>query len=597
MTLSVKSQPSNTTAEAQVDTLLEQMTLAEKIGQMTQVEKNSISASDVTRYFIGSVLSGGGGNPTPNTAQAWARMVRDFLEAALETRLRIPLIYGVDAVHGHSNVHGSVIFPHNIGLGATRDADLIQRIAEVTSKELLATNVHWNFAPAVSIPQDIRWGRIYEGYSESTDIVTPLAVGYVKGLLNSGVLPSVKHFVADGGTAWGSSLRYDWLHGNWQLPGEGYSIDQGNAEIDEATLRAVHLPPYKAAMEAGALNIMVSFSSWQGVKMHAQKYLITDVLKNEWGFEGFVVSDWMAVSQIDPSFYTCVVSAINAGLDMIMVPFDYKQFIATLTEAVEKGDVPLSRIDNAVRRILKVKQTVGLFEQPFGDESLLSEFGSDEHRAVAREAVRKSLVLLKNDNNLLPLSKFQPRFLVAGDAANNIGIQCGGWTIDWQGGRGAITAGESILTGIQQIVGEDTAVEYSAEGQFMADPTDIGIVVIGEPPYAEGMGDRFDLTLPAEDVELINKMRKTCTKLVVIMLSGRPRIITEQLDQADAFVLAWLPGTEAEGISDVLFGDFPFTGKLSHTYPRTQDDIPLQALKQHPNGALFPLGYGLTTDK
>jgi beta-glucosidase len=596
MTLSLTSQPSNTAAEAQVDTLLEQMSLAEKIGQMTQVEKNSISPQAVTEYFIGSVLSGGGGNPTPNTPQNWARMVRDFLEAAQQTRLRIPLIYGVDAVHGHSNVRGSVIFPHNIGLGATRDADLIQRIAEVTAKELLATNVHWDFAPAVSVPQDIRWGRIYEGYGESPDIVTPLGVAYVKGLQAGGVLPSVKHFVADGGTKWGSTSRYEWLQGNWQAPGDSYKIDQGNADIDEATLRAVHLPPYKAAIEAGALNVMISFSSWQGLKMHAQKYLITDVLKNEWGFEGFVVSDWMAISQIDRSFYTSVVTSINAGLDMVMVPFDYKKFIGTLTEAVEKGDVPLSRIDDAVRRILKVKMAVGLFEQPFGDESLLAEVGSDEHRAVAREAVRKSLVLLKNEHNLLPLSKNLSRILVAGDAANNVGMQCGGWTIDWQGASGAITTGTNILEAVHQIVGEDTAVEYSVTGEFSADATDIGIVVIGEPPYAEGLGDRGDVTLPAADVELINQMRKICQRLVVIMLSGRPLIITPQLEQADAFVLAWLPGTEAAGISDVVFGDFPFTGKLSHTYPRTAEDVPLAALKQHPEGALFPLGYGLTTN-
>ncbi len=595
MTSPVKAQLANTTGALQVDTLLAQMTLAEKIGQMTQIEKNSISPQDVTDYAIGSLLSGGGGNPSPNTPQSWARMVRDFQEAALQTRLRIPLIYGVDGVHGHSNVHGAVIFPHNIGLGATRDADLVRRIGEATAQELLATNVHWDFAPAVSVPQDIRWGRTYEGYSESTDIVIPLGVAYVKGLQDGGVLPSVKHFAADGGTQWGTPSRYEWLHGNWQLPADGFKIDQGNAEADEATMRAVHLPPYRAAIEAGALNIMISFSSWRGLKMHAHQYLITDVLKNEWGFEGFVVSDWMAVSQIDRDFYTCVVRSINAGLDMVMVPFDYKQFITTLTQAVEKGDVPLSRIDDAVRRILKVKQAVGLFEQPFGDETLLDEVGSSQHRAVAREAVRKSLVLLKNDRNLLPLSKQLPRVLVAGEAANNIGIQCGGWTIDWQGASGEITVGTTILTGIQQIVGEDTAVEYSAEGHFAADSTDVGIVVIGETPYAEGLGDRSDLTLPAADVELIARMRRTCQRLVVIMLSGRPLVIAPQLEQADAFVAAWLPGTEANGIADVVFGDYPFTGKLSFTFPRTAADIPLQALKQHTDGALFPLGYGLTT--
>jgi beta-glucosidase len=581
----------------EVDALLEQMSLAEKIGQMTQVEKNSIPPADVTAFYIGSVLSGGGGNPTPNTPENWAKMVRDFQEAALQTRLRIPLIYGVDAVHGHSNVRGAVIFPHNIGLGATRDADLVRRIARATAQELLATNVHWDFAPAVSVPQDIRWGRTYEGYSESTDIVTPLGVAYVNGLHDEGILPSVKHFVADGGTTWGSSLRYEWLHGNWQLPGDGFSIDQGNAEADEATLRAVHLAPYRAAIEAGALNIMVSFSSWQGLKMHAHRYLITDVLKGEFGFFGFVVSDWMAVSQIDKDFYTCVVTAINAGLDMVMVPFDYRQFITTLTQAVEKGDVALSRIDDAVRRILKVKYAVGMFTQPFGDESLLPQVGSDQHRAVAREAVRKSLVLLKNEDHLLPLSKTVPTLLIAGDAANNIGTQCGGWTIEWQGGSGAITPGTTILEGIQRAVGEDSHVEYSATAEHTWDSAELGLVVVGEPAYAEGLGDKSDLTLPADDVALIDRMRQKCKKLIVILLSGRPRVITAQLEQADAFIAAWLPGTEGAGIADVLFGDYPFTGKLSHTFPRTNADIPLKALKQNPDGALFPLGYGLTTEK
>ncbi|HEX2622696.1 MAG TPA: glycoside hydrolase family 3 protein, partial [Phototrophicaceae bacterium] len=363
------------TYDTEVDLLLQQMTLAEKIGQMTQIEKNSIPTEDVTTYFIGSVLSGGGGNPTPNTPENWANMVRGFQEAALKTRLKIPLIYGSDGVHGHNNVRGAVIFPHNIGLGATRDADLVRRIAQVTARELLATNVHFDFAPAVTVPQDIRWGRTYEGYSEETAIVTELALAYMRGLQDDDprVLASIKHFVADGGTQWGSASTYEWLHGNWQAPGDGYSIDQGDARIDEATLRAIHLPPYKAAIEAGAQNVMVSFSSWQGLKMHAQRYLITDVLKGEFGFQGFVISDWQAVSQIDPSFMTSVVTAINAGLDMVMVPFDYKQFITTLTEAVQAGDVSMERIDDAVRRILRVKAWLGLFEQPFGREDLLSE--------------------------------------------------------------------------------------------------------------------------------------------------------------------------------------------------------------------------------
>ena len=576
-----------------IESLVQQMTLAEKIGQMTQVEKNSIPPEDVTTYFIGSVLSGGGGNPDPNSPQTWAAMVRAYQEAALKTRLRIPLIYGSDAVHGHSNVVGTTIFPHPIGQGATHDSDLIRRIANVTARELIATNVHFNFAPAVTVPQDIRWGRTYEGFSEDTELVTMLGTAYVQGLQDRTprVLGSVKHYVADGGTKWGTSRTYDWLSGNWQAPGDSYSIDQGDADIDEATLRAVHLPPYIAAIEAGAQSVMVSFSSWQGLKMHAQRYLITDVLKGEMGFEGFVISDWMAVSQIDRDYATSVITAINAGIDMVMVPYDYKTFINTLTQAVETGAVTLERIDDAVRRILRAKAWVGMFEAPFGDEQLLPAVGSAEHRETAREAVRKSLVLLKNQENVLPLAK-DATILVAGSGADNIGMQCGGWSITWQGGQGATTIGTSILEGIRQTAGAN--VRYQVDGSFEDVPVDtIGVVVVGEPPYAEGFGDNNKLELMPEDCAALGRMRERCDRIVVILLSGRPLIITDTLERSDAFVAAWLPGTEGQGVADVLFGDELFIGKLSFSWPRSLEQVPLQALKQHPAGPLFPLGYGL----
>jgi beta-glucosidase len=583
------------TQAVDVDALVQEMTLAEKIGQMTQVEKNSIPLEDVTAYFIGSVLSGGGGNPQPNTPENWAKMVRAFQEAALKTRLGIPLIYGSDAVHGHSNMHGAVIFPHNVGLGATRDADLVRRIARITARELMAVNVHFNFAPAVSVPQDIRWGRTYEGFSEDTALVTELATAYMQGLQDEDprVLASIKHYVADGGTAWGSTQRYEWIYGNWQAPGDSYKIDQGDARIDEDTLRTVHLPPYRAAIEAGAQNVMVSFSSWQGVKMHAHKYLLTDVLKGEFGFQGFVISDWMAVSQISPDYATSVITSINAGLDMVMVPYDYKGFITTLTRAVEAGDVSIERIDDAVRRILRVKAWLGMFEQPFGREDLLPEVGSPEHRQVAREAVRKSLVLLKNEHNTLPLSK-DAYILVAGKGADDIGMQSGGWTIEWQGGSGRTTTGTTILEAIQEAVSDEAQVRYSAEGGFKGDqPAPLGIVVVGEPPYAEGMGDRGDLHLSAEDRELIERMRARCEKLVVILISGRPMIVTDVLPLADAFVAAWLPGTEGQGVADVLFGDYPFTGKLTHTWPRSMEQVPRSALLEHAEPPLWSFGYGL----
>lgn len=586
-----------------VDALITEMTLAEKIGQMTQVEKNSITPQDVTQYFIGSVLSGGGGNPTPNDAKHWGLMVRAFQDAAVQTRLKIPLIYGSDAVHGHSNVYGAVIFPHNIGMGASRDADLVERCARITAKELLATGVYWDFAPAVSVPQDIRWGRTYEGYSDQTEVVVELSRATLRGLQNvdgeaplvheHAVLASVKHFVADGGTTWGSSPRAAWIERERSEIDRFYQIDQGDAQIDEATLRSVHLAPYVAAIEAGAQNIMVSFSSWQGLKMHAQKYLLTDVLKGEYGFPGFLVSDWMAINQLHGDFYTCVVTSINAGLDMIMVPFDFKKFIETLTQAVENGDVSMERIDDAVRRILMVKTQLGLFEKPATVESLLADFGSQAHREVAREAVRKTLVLLKNEKNALPLPKQGARLLVAGEAAASIGHQCGGWTIAWQGCTGPSTEGTSLLDALRAAAPQ-AGIEYSVDGAFSTTDSkaQVGIVALGEEPYAEGMGDAYDLTLSAADLDLVKRMRDQVEKLVVILYSGRPIIITDMLPYADAVVAAWLPGTEGMGLSDVLYGDHPFVGKLSYTWPRSMAQVPrAEALKGDP---LFPFGYGLT---
>ncbi|MGD2206031.1 MAG: glycoside hydrolase family 3 N-terminal domain-containing protein [Anaerolineae bacterium] len=570
--------------------LLARMTLAEKIGQLTQVENLSITPAEARQHVIGSVLSGGGGNPEPNTPENWATMVRGYQEAALQTRLGIPLLYGADAVHGHNNVKGAVIFPHNIGLGATRDAPLAKRIGRITATEALATGIHWVFAPAVSIPRDIRWGRTYEGFSEDTGLVSTLGVAQLRGLQNTDgapdlghprtVLASVKHFVGDGGTAWGSNTTNDWI------------IDQGVTEVDEATLRAIHLPPYVAAVEAGARNIMVSLSSWGGLRMHANRYLLTDVLKRELAFAGFLVSDWQAVDYIHDDYYTAVATSINAGVDMVMVPYDGRRFITSLTRAVEQGDVPLARINDAVRRILYVKFELGLFERPFGDESLLPLVGSEAHRAVAREAVRKSLVLLKNDGGVLPLSRDIPLIFVAGQAADDVGLQCGGWTIAWQGRAGDITPGTTLLAGIRAVASQNTTVRYDPGGEFEAAKAlaDVGIVVLSEEPYAEGEGDQADLTLPDADVALLARVRSRCRRLIVVLLSGRPLVVTEQLPVWDAFVAAWLPGTEGDGIAQVLFGEVPFTGKLPYTWPRSMAQVPRSAGED----PLFPLGYGLS---
>jgi beta-glucosidase len=590
------------TIPERVEELLARMTLEEKIGQMTQVEKNSLSPEAVKQFFIGSVLSGGGGYPAENNAAGWAKMVGDFQEAALQTRLGIPILYGVDAVHGHNNLHSAVIFPHNIGLGAARDPDLVYRIGRATAEEMAATGVYWNFAPTVAVPQDLRWGRTYEGYGEDTQLVAQLGSAYIKGLQGEAinaplsVLATAKHYLGDGGTTWGSSRMLFPIPPGYSFEGTNnrfaFMIDQGETSLDEDTLRAVHLTPYIEAIQAGVQVVMASFSSWNGVKLHAHRYLLTQVLKDELGFKGFVVSDWGGIDQVADDYYQAVVTAINAGVDMSMVPFNYERFINTLKQAAETGDVPLERIDDAVRRILRVKFEAGIFERVRPDPRHLSLVGAKEHRQLAREAVVKSMVLLKNEAQTLPLAKSTPTILVGGQAANNIGLQCGGWTIEWLGKPGNITPGNTILVGIQEAASSTSEVVYEADGQFEQftdQAAEIGIAVLAESPYAEGFGDRADLSLPAEDVQLIERMRLRCRKLVVLLLSGRPLILTNQLALMDALVAAWLPGTEGQGIADVLFGDLPFTGKLPYCWPRDMGQIPIQAETK----PLFPFGYGL----
>ncbi len=583
------------TIEERVNDLLARMTVAEKIGQMTQVEKNSIKVEDIDGLFIGSLLSGGAGSPPDNSVAGWAKMVDDFQTQALKTRLAIPLIYGADGVHGHNNLKGSVIFPHNIGMGAARDPELVQKACAITAQEMAATGVYWNFAPVVAVPQDIRWGRTYEGYSENTDLVTELSSACIKGMQgdNLEVLATPKHFVGDGGTGWGTSTT------------DNYMLDQGVTRGDEATLRAIHLPPYKAAIDAGAMSVMVSFSSFGGMKMSAQKYLISDVLKGELGFKGFTVSDWQAIDQISGDYYRDVVTSINAGMDMNMVPYDYPKFIDVMTTAINAGDISMERIDDGVSRILRVKFMMGLFEHPFSNQAYQAAVGSDEHRAIARQAVSESQVLLKNDNQTLPLKKDTPHIFVAGASANDIGVQSGGWTIEWQGSSGAITTGTTIVDAIKNTVGSGANVVFDRLGRFKNAKdasgnllhAEIGIVVIGEQPYAEGKGDAADLNLSDADLSIIARVRERVDKLVVVLISGRPMIIGEALDNADAFVAAWLPGTEGQGVADVLFGDQPFTGKLPYTWPRAMDQLPFDFSKLATEGdaaPLFPFGYGLS---
>ncbi len=588
--------------DERVEDLLGRMSLDEKIGQMTLVEKNSISTTDVSRFGVGSILSGGGGAPLDNSAEGWYEMVSDYQEAAIATELQIPLLYGVDAVHGHNNVIGATIFPHNIGLGATQNPELIEAIGRATALETLATGIHWDYAPVLAVPQDIRWGRTYEGYGEQTDLVTELSTAFLLGLQGTDgvsdldhpatMLGTPKHYVGDGGTEWGSSTT------------DRYMIDQGVTNVDEETLRRIHLPPYPAVIEAGAMSIMASYSSWDGLKMHAQDYLINDVLKDELGFEGFIVSDWKAIDQIDPDYYTSVVASINAGVDLNMVPTNYKRFISTMQTAVREGDISEDRIDDAVRRLLRVKFELGLFENPYGDASLIETVGSSEHRDLARQAVRESLVLLQNRDGALPLSKTAGTIFVSGIGADDIGIQSGGWTIGWQGTEGEDTPGTTVLEGIEQAIDSDSRVVYDRFGKFArevdsdgnAERADIGIVVVGERPYAEGRGDSDDLEVNSV---LVERMAERADKVVVIILSGRPMLISDPLPLADAWVAAWLPGTEGDGISEVLFGDYPFTGKTTFTWPRSIDQLPFDFENLSESGCespLFQYGYGLSVE-
>jgi beta-glucosidase len=559
-------------APPDVEALLRNMTLDEKIGQMTQADRSYLrSESDIRGLSLGSVLSGGGSAPSDRTAPGWAEMYDRYQGLALQTRLRIPLVYGIDAVHGHNNVVGAIIFPHNIGLGCTRDAALVERVTRATAEEVAATGIDWTFSPCIAVARDERWGRTYESFGETPELVAEMAAAAVRGYQPT-ILACAKHYLADGGTTGGR--------------------DQGDAQMDEATLRAIHLPGYRAALAAGVGSVIVSFSSWNGQKMHGHRYLLTDVLKGELGFQGFVVSDWNGIDQLPGDYTSDVETSINAGIDMVMVPDRYPEFVTALRSLVQSGRVPQARIDDAVRRILRQKVALGLWEQPYADRSLLSQVGSDAHRQVGREAVRKSLVLLKNEGRVLPLSKMTRRIHVAGKNTDDLGNQCGGWTITWQGGSGAITAGTTILQAIRAAVLGGGSVTYSRDGSG-ADGADVGVVAIGETPYAEGLGDRSDLSLSADDIAAVRAVKRAGVPVVVLLVSGRPMILDAILHDADAIVAAWLPGTEGAGVADVLFGDYAPTGRLSHSWPRSMAQIPIN-WGDAAYDPLYPYGYGLS---
>ena len=581
--------------DAPAKAVLAQMTLAEKVGQMCQPDQAFLKdPSDIEKYFLGSLLSGGGSGPKNKadyTLKGWTDMVDGYQQHALKTRLAIPLLYGVDALHGHNNIPGAVIFPHNIGLGCAHDPKLVEHITRITAEEVRATGINWAFAPCVTVPQDERWGRTYEGFSESPDMVKVLGAAAVRGLQGSklndprSVVACAKHFVGDGGTAYGSALPKD---GRW--------LDQGDTRCDEATLRRMHLQGYITTVNAGVATIMPSYSSWNGIKCSANRHLLTEILKQELGFQGFLISDYNALDQIDPNFKKSLEISINAGMDMVMLTDKYAAFCQRVQELVNEGKVPMSRIDDAVTRILRMKFAAGLMDKkhsPLADRRLQVSFGSADHRKVARQAVRESLVLLKNESKVLPLPKKVARIHVSGKGADDLGMQCGGWTSDWQGSMGNhIPGGTSILTALKNTVPKTTEVTFSKDGAGAAGAK-VGVVVIGENPYAEMKGDRSDLSLDPEDLEAVANLKKAGLPVVVILLSGRPMLLGSVLEQADALIAAWLPGSEGQGVADVLFGDSKPTGKLTYSWPRSAAQIPIHATDTNYD-PLFKLGYGLS---
>jgi beta-glucosidase len=594
--------------------LLGRMSLAEKIGQMTQAERGDVTAdpSLVTKWRLGSVLSGGGSVPASNTPEGWADMVDDLQDAALNTRLGIPLIYGVDSVHGHGNLLGATVFPHNIGLGATRDPKLVKQIGDITGQETRSSGPQWAFAPCICVARDDRWGRTYESFGESPKLVTRMETiinglqgGNGKAIDRHHVLATAKHYAGDGLTSYGTGSS-------------GYPIDQGVDQVDRATYDRLALAPYwPAVLDHNVGSVMPSYSSvdWtedglgNPVKMHANKELITDVLKHSMRFQGFVISDWQGIHQLPGDYDHQVVESVNAGVDMFMEPANADKFEASLTSAVTGGQVSMRRIDDAVSRILTAKFKLGLFEHPYTDRSRIGQVGSAAHRAVARKAVQESQVLLKNSHGTLPL-RASKKVYVAGSNADNIGNQTGGWTLTWQGGSTNVVPGRTILDGIKSRAG---SVTFSADASAPVPQGANGIVVVGETPYAEGYGDvggpqwaydpgdagvprpKKTMELSDADKAAVQKVCAAAASCTVVVVSGRPMIIEPALlAQIDALDAAWLPGSQGEGVADNLFGKAPFRGKLSVSWPRTVAQEPINVGDENYD-PLFAYGFGLRT--
>ena len=587
--------------ELRIQEIMKDLTLEQKVGQMVQGEIKWVKPSDVTKYHLGSILNGGGSFPNKNknsTMQDWLSLADDYYLASQDTSgggAGIPIVWGTDAVHGHNNVVGATLFPHNIGLGAANDSDLMKKIGEITAREVAVTGIDWVFAPTVAVAKDNRWGRTYEAYSSQSPIIKSYAGEIVAGLQGplaelstneSKVIATAKHFIGDGGTLRG--------------------VDQGDTIMSLQELLDEHGQGYYEALDAEVQTVMATFNSWNGVKIHGHKFLLTDVLKNQMGFDGFVVSDWNGIGQVEGCTNNSCAQAINAGIDMVMVPEQWKGFLRNTLKQVKAGEISMARIDDAVERILRVKIRAGLFEKGLpssreiaGNADLI---GAPAHREVARDAVRKSLVLLKNDD-VLPLRAGQ-HVLVAGDGADNIGKQNGGWTITWQGTEnensefpGATSIYNGLANAMNSIGG---STELSVSGNWSKKP-DVAVVVFGEEPYAEGQGDVHTLAYRngrIEDLELMQKLQSQDIPVVSVFITGRPLWVNAEINSSDAFVVAWLPGTEGGGVADVLVADsdnnprYDFTGRLSFDWPNKDMNSQDEALPVFDN--LLQLGQGLS---
>ncbi len=571
--------------DEKIEWWLERLTVEEKAGQMVQGERSNnngqtgVTPAMVRDLNLGSVLNGGGNVPPQNNVSSWYQMYQSMLNASLQSSSKIPIIYGVDAVHGHANLQGATVFPHNIGLAAANNAELMKDIGEVIAYEVSQTGLTYNFAPSIGVIKDKRWGRTYETLGENPQVAANLVGPYIEGIQSYNVAGSAKHFVGDSYTIFGTGL-------------DG-KLDRGNSIITQEELEEIHYPLYQAAIDAGVKTIMVSYSSLNGVRMHENKELVTDVLKDEFGFKGFVMGDYNGIDDINATtFNQKVIKSINAGVDMLMQPHNFESVINVIIGAVNSNLISMERMDDAVSRILRVKYEIGLFEEK---ERIASDLRNEHALSIARQAVRESMVLLKNENQVLPLNKSQ-NVLLLGPGSDNIGIQSGGWTITWQGSDQLTIPGHTIKDALEEVMDGTvyTSIDY-------LDKADVVIVVLAEKPHAEMMGDSLALSLISDtaytsNLTYLNQIKDIEKPVLAMLIASKPLLVNDYISDFDAFVMLFLPGTEGLGITDVLLGEHDFKGKLPYTWPKTLEQAHHTYMDNgyNPNDYQFPYGFGLT---